>query len=88
MVVNGGRLSVFDNGTVFHDQHVSAQPQGGGKVVGDKQHRGAGLPQTDKQIHRLVAVHNIQRGGRFIRDNKLGVGSERHSDQYTLYHAA
>ena len=58
-------------------------------VVGDQDDRGAErLLQFAHQVEDLGLDRHVERGGRLVRDQQLGVARHRHRDHHALAHAA
>ena len=59
------------------------------QVVGDQDDRGAQLLlQPPHQVENLRLYRHVQRGGRLIGDQQLGMAGQRHGDHRALAHAA
>ena len=59
------------------------------EIVGDQDHRQAGLPlQTAQQVEDLRLHGDVERGARFVGDQQLRARRERDRDHDALAHAA
>ncbi len=72
-----------------HDRDPVGELEQQRQVVGDEQDR---EPEAVLELHDLrqdVALHHhVERGGRLVHDDDLGVGREGHGDHHPLPHAA
>ena len=65
---------------VFRDQ---------AEVVGDQDHGRAGADaRLGEHVHHLRLDGGVERGGRLVRDQQLGIVGDRHGDHGALPHSA
>ena len=59
------------------------------EIVGDEDYRGAELAlQVEDEVEDLRLNGDVQRSGRLVGDQHLGIAGERHGDHGALAHAA
>jgi hypothetical protein len=79
--------TLFDKPAAPHHRNAIGQAVDDAEVVGDEQDRHAELRfQLAKQIENLFLDGNIQRGGRFVGNQKLGTPAQCHGDHDALLH--
>ena len=72
-----------------HHDHPVAGFRDHAKIVGDQDDRHPELLlQPVQQLEDLRLDGHVQRGGRLIRDQELGVAGQRHRDHHPLPHPA
>ena len=86
---NLGRRAAFDHFAVAHDEHTVRDAAHDAQIVGDEQHPHVlGLLQVRQQVQDLRLNGHIQRRGRFVRDQNVGLVGQRHGDHHPLPLAA
>ena len=74
---------------VAHDYHLVGDFAHQAQVVGDKEHgHFAALAQLGQQLHDLALHRHVQRSGRLIGDQQLGLAGQGHGDHHPLLLAA
>ena len=82
-------LSSLDDFSLTHDDHVVGDAPDDVEVMGDEQHRHAELGlQVFQQLQDLRLHGDVERGRRFVGDQKIGTVGERHGDHHPLALAA
>ncbi len=75
----------FDHAAGIHHQHAVGGLGDHAHVVGDDHDRHAELvAQVQQQIEDLCLDRNVQRGGRFVGDQQLGIAGQRDGDHHAL----
>ena len=75
----------FDDGTILHHADPVGDLAHDGQVVGDEQHRHAGIAfQIGQQIEDLRLNGHVQCGRRLIRDQQVRPVGQRHRDHHPL----
>ena len=81
--------TLFDHTARVHNDNVVRHFGNNAEVVGDQHNGGVDLIlQAAQQVQNLCLDGNIQRGGRLVRDDDLGVAGQRHGDHNALTHTA
>jgi len=81
--------SLFHDATGIHHRDLVAHLGHHAHVVGDKQDgRARALLQLPDQMQNLRLDGDVERGGRFVGDQKLRLAEQRHGDHHALLHAA
>ena len=71
-----------------HDDTVGAVG-GNAEIMGDQQHRGADLaPEIIDQIEDAALDGDVERRGRLVSDDQLGLERDGDGDEDALAHAA
>ena len=79
----------LDEQTGLHDRDPVAEVGDDAEVVRHEQHRHVALGlQVAQQIEHLGLHRDVQRRGRLVGDDQVGVGRDRPGDQHALRHAA
>jgi hypothetical protein len=82
-------IRFLDLAAGVHDDHALRGLGNDAQVVRDQDQRRAGLSlQLDDQLEDLRLDRDIQRGGRLIGNQHLGIAREGHGDHRALAHAA
>ena len=72
-----------------HDRHPVRAAGDDAQVVGDQDDRHAQpLPQVVDELQDLLLDGHVERGGRLVGDQQLGLAGQRHRDHHALPHAA
>ena len=88
-VLEVGRAAELHDPARVHDRDPVAQLEQQRHVVGDEQDREAErLLELDDLGQDVALHHHVERGGRLVHDDDLGVGGQRHRDHDPLPHAA
>src|SRR5215204_1715813 len=92
-VVVGGRAyellrgAELHDGTVAHDRDPVTEPQGLRQVVGDEEHRLAGLRlEADHLVLHVAADQRVERAERLVVEHQLGLDRERSGEPHALLH--
>ena len=73
----------------IHHRDLVADFGDDAEIVGDQDDRGAaGRLQFAHQVEDLRLQGDVERGGRLVRDQELGIAGQRHRDHDALAHAA
>ena len=81
--------ALLEHAAVAHDKDVVRHFRDHAHVVGDEQHRRAGLAlQRLQQVQRLGLHGHIERRRRLVGDDHGGIAGQRHRDHDALAHAA
>ena len=81
--------AVLDDPAVGHDTHPIRDLAHDREIMGDQQHGHAeALLQVLEQLQDLRLDGDIERGGRFVGDQQVGLVGERHGDHHALALAA
>ena len=84
--VDGGAL---DDLAGIHHRDLVADLGDHAEIVGDQDDRGAARRlQLAHQIEDLRLQGDVERGGRLVGDQELGIAGQRHRDHDALAHAA
>ena len=79
----------LDHLSAVHDGNVVRHLRDNAEVVGDEQDGRSMLAlEVVHQLQDLRLNGDVQRGGRFVRDEQLRLTGQRHSDHHALTHAA
>ena len=82
-------LGLLDLAAGIHDDDPPRRLGDDAEIVGDQDHRGAELAlQLDDQFEDLRLDGDVERRGRLVGDQHLGIAGERHGDHGALAHAA
>jgi hypothetical protein len=86
---DAGDVGLLDGAAGVHDDdavgHLGDDPE----VVGDEQDRHADLVlQLAHEVEDLRLDGHVERGGRLVGDQQLGVARQRHRDHHALAHPA
>ena len=80
---------VFDNLSRIHDRRLVAGVGHRRQIVRDQDHRHAKFAAKSlEKIKDLRLYHDVERGGRLVADDDLGVTGESHGDHRALSHPA
>ena len=80
---------MLDHLAGVHHHDIVHQVGDHAQVVGDQDDRGAELLlQAAQQVEDLRLDRDVERGGRFVGDQQLGIARQRHADHRALPHAA
>ena len=83
------RVGGFDNPSGIHHLHVIAKTGYDCEIVSDEDHGHAHFPlQRANQFKDLCLNRHVERRGRFIGDQQLRSGDQRHRDPHALAHSA
>ena len=81
--------ALLDQGTAVHDGDAVCHLRDDGHVVGDEQHRHAGLAlEPVDQREDLGLDGDVECRGRFVGDQQAGAAGHGHGDHHALAHAA
>ena len=81
--------AALDDFAISHHDHTVSDFGNNPEVMGDEHHRhAAAFAQVEDQLEDLCLGRHIQRSGRFVRDQKLGLKCQRHRDHRPLTLAA
>src|SRR5580704_825491 len=81
--------SFLDDLARVHDEHALAQTRHNAEVVRDEDDRGAGLlVEVAEQLEDLCLHGHVERGGRLVSDQQVGLVGEPHGDHGALAHPA
>ena len=79
----------LDDPAGVHDGDLVGDLRDDAEVVGDQQHRGAGVSlQFAHQLEDLRLDGHVERRRRLVGDEQLGIVGKRHGDHHALPHAA
>ena len=79
----------FDDPTLGHDADALRHPPHDAEIVGDEQHRHPGLLlEIAEQLEDLRLHRHVERRGRLVGDEEVGLVGERHRDHHALALAA
>ena len=83
------RRCLLDDPAGIHHGDVVAGLGHHAEIVRDEQDRRAEpLPQIGEQVEDLSLDRDIERGGRLVGDDEIGLAGQRHGDHHPLSHAA
>ncbi len=83
-----GHLTDFDGLTGIHHTDALCGFSHHSQVVRDQHQRHVLLfLQAQQQVHDLRLNGHVQRGGRFVGNQQLGLASDGHGNRHTLAHA-
>ena len=86
---DGAGRARLDELAGLHDGHPVAQVGDDAEVVRDQEHRHVTLGlQVAEQVEHLGLHRDVERRGRLVGDDQVGVGRHRAGDQHALRHAA
>ena len=78
-------VGLLNDVAVLHHRHAVGKAAHQVQVMGDEQHRHAGLAlQIAEQLQHLRAQRHIQRRGRLIGQQQLGAAGQRHGQHGAL----
>ena len=88
-VKESASIGGFDDTTGIHNLDAVAETGDDPEIMRDEHNRHAQFPlHFFDQLENLRLHRDIEGGGRFVGDENLGFGDERHGDHYALSHAA
>ena len=83
------RRRLLDDLSGVHHRHPIGPARDDPEVVGDQQHRhAAAVPEAVEHLQDLRLHRDVERGGRLVGDQNLGLGRQRDRDHHPLAHAA
>ena len=84
-----GRRAALDDLAVIHDAHPVGHLAHDAEIVGDEQHRHVELGlELGEQLEDLRLDGDVERSGRLVGDEQVGLVGERHGDHHPLTLAA
>jgi hypothetical protein len=87
--VDGLHVGTLDDLAGVHDDDLVRHLGHDAEVVGDEHDRHPVLlAQAAHELEDLRLDRDVERGGRLVGDQQVGVGRERHGDHHALAHAA
>ena len=88
-VMQIARRAFLNNAPTVHDEHAIAKARDDREIVRDEDQSHAALgDEIVQDAQHLVLHRHVERGGRFIRDQEIGIGDQHHRDHRALAHAA
>ena len=83
------RRAALDDLAVVHDAHPVGHLAHDAEIVGDEQHRHVELGlELEQQVEDLRLDGHVERRGRLVGDQQVGLVGERHGDHHALPLAA
>ena len=79
------RLAPLDDLAIVHDADPVGHLAHDAEIVGDQQHRHVELGlELEQEVEDLRLDGHVERGGRLVGDQQVGLVGERHGDHHPL----